>query len=181
MQHFDERKSVCKPSQSWWLLLLLIARISTSASITFRSLQGLKTSLHAQHQGLVKHQRTYAEMFNASAVQMDKYDKTIGAISDDSSLVVAFSATEGVLEDLGSFAIETLKNLENEEKQLIFCNVSECAVNLIASLANTVAERNSMNEAAEKVPPVLPHHSVTLRGRECASTLQNQRSRLSER
>ena len=54
-------------------------------------------------------------MFNASAFHMDKYDKTIGAISDDSSLVVPFSDTEVVLEDLGSFAVETLQNLENEE------------------------------------------------------------------
>ena len=126
MQYIEESNPVCKPSQSWWLLLLLIAKISTSASITFRSLQGLSTTLHAQHQGLLKLQRTYAEMFNASAVHMDKYDKTIGAISDDNSLVVAFSDTEGVLEDLGSFAVETLQNLENEEKQLSFCNVSMC-------------------------------------------------------
>ena len=73
------------------------------------------------------------------------------------------------------------ENLENKEKQLIFCNVSKCAVNLIAGLANIVAERNSMNEAAEKVPPVLPHQFLTLRGREFASILQNQRSCLSER
>jgi hypothetical protein len=44
------------------------------------------------------------------------YDKTIGAISDDSSIVVAFLDTEGVLEDLDSFAVETLQNLENKEK-----------------------------------------------------------------
>jgi hypothetical protein len=52
---------------------------------------------------------------------------------------------------------------------------------LIAGLANIVAEQNSMNEAAEKVPPVLPHQLVTLKGREFPSILQNQRSHLSER
>jgi hypothetical protein len=78
-------------------------------------------------------------------------------------------------------AVETLQNLENEEKQLIFYNVSKCALNLIASLENIVAEQNSMNKTAEKVQPVLPHQLVTLRGREFASILKNQRSSLSER
>ena len=108
-------------------------------------------------------------------------DKAIGAMPDNNSLLVAFLDTEGVLEDLGSFAVETLQNLENEEKQLIFCNVSKCAVNLIAGLANIVAEQNSMNEASENVSPVLPHQLITLRDREYAFILQNQRSRLSER
>jgi hypothetical protein len=160
VQYFEERNPVCKPC----LLLLLIAKISTSASIMFRSLQGFSTTLHAQHQGLLKLQGTYAEIFNASAVYMDKYDKTIGAMSDENLLFVAFSDTEGVLEDLGSFAVETLQNLENEEKQLIFCTVSKCAVNLIAGLANIVAEGNSLNEAVEKVPHELPHQFIALRG-----------------
>jgi hypothetical protein len=38
-----------------------------------------------------------------------------------------------------------------------------------------------MNKTAEKVQPVLPHQLVTSRGREFASILKNQRSRLSER
>jgi hypothetical protein len=49
-------------------------------------------------------------MFSTSAVHMDKYDKTTGAISDDSSLVVAFSDTEGVLKDLGSCCRDSTKS-----------------------------------------------------------------------
>jgi hypothetical protein len=69
MQYFEERNPVCKPSQSWWLLLWLIAKISTSVSKTFRSLQGFSTTLRAQRQGLLKFQGICAKMFNAYAAK----------------------------------------------------------------------------------------------------------------
>jgi hypothetical protein len=43
-------------------------------------------------------------------------------------------------------------------------SIATCYVNLIAGLANIVAERDSVNDAAESMPPVLPHQLVKLRG-----------------
>jgi hypothetical protein len=56
---------------------------------------------------------------------------------------------------------------------------SPCSVNLIASLTNTVAERDSVKYAAESMPPVLLHQLVKLRGREFADIIFQQKDRLS--
>jgi 7,8-dihydro-6-hydroxymethylpterin-pyrophosphokinase len=60
-------------------------------------------------------------------------------------------------------------------------SISTCSVNLIAGLANIVAERDSVNDAAKSMPPVLPHELVKLRGREFANIIVQQKDRLSVR
>jgi hypothetical protein len=60
-------------------------------------------------------------------------------------------------------------------------SIAICSVNLIASLTNIVAERASMNHAAESMPPVLPHQLVKLCGREFADIIPQQKDGLSVR
>jgi hypothetical protein len=50
-------------------------------------------------------------------------------------------------------------------------SIATCSVNLVAGLTNIIAERDSVNDAAESMPPVLPHQLVTLRGREFANII----------
>jgi hypothetical protein len=58
-------------------------------------------------------------------------------------------------------------------------SIATCSVNLVAGLTNIIAERDSVNDAAESMPPVLPHQLVTLRGREFANIILQQKDRLS--
>ena len=44
-----------------------------------------------------------------------------------------------------------------------------------------MAERDSRNDAADSMPPVLPHQLVKLRGRELAEIIRKQRDRLAVR
>ena len=50
--------------------------------------------------------------------------------------------------------METVDGLDVVENDLLYQNVSNCVVNLIAGLARVVAEQDSMNDAANEVPPI---------------------------
>ena len=43
-------------------------------------------------------------------------------------------------------------------------DIAVCTVNLISGVDSVVAERDSSNEAALEMPPVIPHQLVSLRG-----------------
>jgi hypothetical protein len=66
-----------------------------------------------------------------------------------------------------------------DEMAVVVKSIATCSVNLIAGLTNIVAERDSVNHAAESMPPALPHQLVKLRGREFADSILQQKDRLS--
>ena len=57
-------------------------------------------------------------------------------------------------------------------------DIAVCIVNLIAGVDSVVAERDSSNEAALEMPPVLPHQLASLPGREFANIVRVQAPRL---
>ena len=69
-------------------------------------------------------------------------------------------------EDLGSYAVEILipDAFDIDQKRALCRNVAQSVANLIAGLSSVVAERDSMNRAANSLPPVLPNMLVKLRG-----------------
>ena len=78
--------------------------------------------------------------------------------------MVTFSNTKAVLEDLGRFVISLMEAVGDEIVAAVVKNVATCAVNLMAGIASIVAERDSRNDAADYMPPVLPHQLVKLQG-----------------
>jgi hypothetical protein len=83
------------------------------------------------------------------------------------------------LKDLGCFVITAIEKISVDEMAAVVKSIATCSVNLIAGLTNIVAERDSVNHAAESMPPVLPHQLVKLRGREFADIILQQKDRLS--
>jgi hypothetical protein len=73
-----------------------------------------------------------------------------------------------LLEDLGNFVITAIDEVGIEAMMPIVKNIAACSVDLIAKIAAIVCERDSRNDAADFMPPVLPHQLVKLRGREFA-------------
>ena len=67
----------------------------------------------------------------------------------------------GTLNDLGTFAMETIESIGVQRHQPLCYNLSKCMVNLIEGIEAMTAERDSSNEATERVlSPVLPHKLV---------------------
>ena len=77
--------------------------------------------------------------------------------------------------------METLDALDVVEKNQLYQNVSKCVVNLVAGIARVVAEQDSMNEAANEIPPILPHMLLKLCGKDFAEVLWKQKEHLLKR
>lgn len=160
---------------------MLIANISEQASITFRSLEGLTTLLFAQREGLSKLYSNYANLFEAiGPLHLNEIiDENSNVLSTDRKFAINVENILQVMEDLGSYAMEAIAELGVEATHIFCQDVSKCVVNLIARIADVVAERDSSNEsAADEIPPVLPHLLVKLRGRDFSQVLRIQRNRL---
>ena len=129
--------------------LLFIADISAYATATFCSLEGLTTLLFAQYQGLICLQSNYIHLFQAVAPMEGNanVDENVYTLLDDRKFSVSFVIIASVIEDIGTFAVETLDALHVVEKNQLHQNVAKYVVNLIADIARVVAEQDSMNEA----------------------------------
>ena len=162
-----------KPPMKWWLIILFIADISANATATFCSLEGLTTLLFAQRQGLICLQSNYMHLFQAVGPieGNSNVDENVCALSDDRKFSASFVSIASVIEDIGTFTVETLDALDVVEKNQLYQNVSKCVLNLIAGIARVVAEQDSMNEAANEIPPMLPHMHLKLYGKDFAEVL----------
>ena len=67
-------------------------------------------------------------------------DQNDCALSYDRKFSASFVSIASVIEDIGTFAVETLDALDVVEKNQLHQNVSKCVVNLIAGIARVVAE-----------------------------------------
>ena len=67
--------------------------------------------------------------------------------------------------------MEILDALVVVETSQLYQNVLKCVLNLIAGIARVVAEQDSMNEAANEIPPMLPHMHLKLYGKDFAEVL----------
>ena len=131
LQYFEKKNPNCEP-------------ISAYATATFCSLEGLTTLLFAQCQGLICLQSNYMHLFQAVGPMEGNgnVDENVCALSDDRKFTASFVSTASVIEDIGTFAVETLDALDVVEKNQLYQNVSKCVVNLIAGIARVVAEQD---------------------------------------
>ena len=78
-------------------------------------------------------------------------DENVCALSDDRKFSASFVSIASVIEDIGTFAVETLDALDVVEKNQLFENVSKCVVNL--KLAAAIGTRsNSANKVSISAP-----------------------------
>ena len=67
----------------------------------------------------------------------------------------------GTLNNLGTFAKETIESIGAQRHQPLCYNLSKCMVNLIKGIEAMTAESDTSIEAAEEnLSPVLPHELV---------------------
>jgi len=182
LAYLDLKKPSVAPSPSWWIVLMFIQKISAEATITFRSLEGLTTIVSQQREGLRRLHVVYVRLFNASGPlsveDANAVDLGIAVLAEDRQYSLQLSDVTAVLEDLGLFVAGKIEETGADEMAELVKGLAVCTVNLIAGVIYIVAERDSSNEAAAEMPPVLPHQIVMLRGREFSDILKVQTPRL---
>ncbi|CAK9209291.1 unnamed protein product [Sphagnum troendelagicum] len=146
------------------------------------SLEGLTTIVAQQLEGLRRLHDVYARLLKASGpLSMEEamaVDRAIAVVSEYQKYSLKISNVEAVLEDLGLFVAGKIEETGAEAMAELLKSLAVCTVNLIAGVISIVAERDSSNEAATEMPPVLPHQLVMLRGREFSEILKVQTPRL---
>jgi hypothetical protein len=117
----------------WWLIILFIADISAYATATFCSLEGLTTLLFAQCQGLICLQSNYMHLIQlVGPIEGNaNVDKNFCALADDRKVIASFVSIASVIEDIGTFAVDTLDTLDVVEKNYLYqmsemCCKSDC-------------------------------------------------------
>jgi hypothetical protein len=102
----------------------------------------------------------------------------MNVLSQNKRYSVGLQSCEAVLKDLGSFVLTAMETIDVEEMAEVIKSIATCSVNLIAGLERIVAKLDLRNDAADFMPPALPHQLVKLRGQEFAEIVIKQKERL---
>ena len=81
------------------------------------------------------------------------------------------------LKDLGSTAVELLKDLEKSILDSTVAGLCATVMDLTSGIVTVQVERNSHNEPGNEIPPVLPHQLVKLRQRHFNEHIVRKQSR----
>ncbi|KAI9907255.1 hypothetical protein PsorP6_016695 [Peronosclerospora sorghi] len=76
----------------------------------------------------------------------------LAVLSEDRKYSIQLSDATAVLEDLGTFVIDSMQFIGQEDTEHIVKNFSTCSADLLSDIAAVVAERDSSNNAAESMP-----------------------------
>ena len=82
------------------------------------------------------------------------------------------------MEDMGSFALNLLQNMEENDIQRLLQSVASRVAILVEQLDSVVARRDSDNNVVDCTPPVLRNRLVSTRGKEFAALIEQQRQQL---
>ena len=182
LSYLEEKKPPCSPPKEWWIVILFIDSISSAASTTFRSLEGLTCMVVQQRQGLIKLKNYLINLVKASTLKIGDIPNDDEQCATSGLFSITFDNMQSALEDLGTFASDTMSSFGTEGMRPIYKSLSECTLKLIEGIDSVVAERSSVNDAAEEnLPPVLPHELVKLRGSQFSNIIRQQKDRLKTR
>ena len=95
---------------------------------------------------------------------MDALDLKSNVLSTDKKVYIKLSDGEEELVDIGKIVIEAIEDIGADEMTAVVKSIATCCVELVARLKSIVAERDSMKNAADFMPPVLPYQLAKLRG-----------------
>jgi hypothetical protein len=72
------------------------------------------------------------------------------------------------IEDGGALVVTEMDKLDNPSKAIVVSTYANFALNLVCGIASIVVERDMQNNAADKLPPVLPIKMLDFTSRELA-------------
>ncbi|GMH36905.1 hypothetical protein BSKO_04778 [Bryopsis sp. KO-2023] len=184
LAHLDEKKPACAPPLSWWVVLMVVEKVTNLSVKTFRGLEGLATLLSQQRSELVILKSrlcdlvpTEGPLTGGRRVQLVNDDNYV--LSSDKQFATNLVDVRGFVEDMGSFVLNIIQEVPEVEMNEIYRDYAWVHSSLVGGIAAIVAERDSDNRPDHsELPPVLPHQLVVLRGRDISAIVSGQRERL---
>ncbi|KAH6566146.1 hypothetical protein BASA60_009601 [Batrachochytrium salamandrivorans] len=153
------------------------------AKIVFTALQGLTTLLSQQRAKLLGLIDTYCRMTQMVGPLTDEQLAAVDSSTSEICGCFALSHAHArfCLECLDLFVIQTLPTVDDETVQKLVIAVSKMFVQVADGIYSIVAERDSSNQPADELPPVLPHQLVKIDLRVFNRIHLGQMSRLEKR
>lgn len=187
-EHLHEKKPACTPPPLFWAQLMVVQYFSHRTTITFKEIQGhdvtvgqQRSCLNALKEFLLKSVGGIGPLLESQAASLDTSAWTH---SSDKRFAGSFSAAQRLVLNQGSFVLQKLEDVPQEERSSFFEDVANLFVEAAARIDAIVVERNSMNEAAlidNQLPSVLPHELAVLEHIEFCSCVREHRERMAAR
>ncbi|ETP55053.1 hypothetical protein F442_00371 [Phytophthora nicotianae P10297] len=193
-QHFEQVQSSSAPPASWWIRVLLAARIGQEVLPVLEEMSGFTTETSQPRNAVDKLQTFLINWFNisgplelddpavAAATAQSRTDNSV--VSKDGKYSINTNDVSTALEDLGTFIADTLQAAENDDETLnvvIKTTINEVAtgvVNVVAGLNSVTLDIDGVGAVLSDLPAVLPQHLVKMRGRQFTASLRPQMERL---
>ncbi|KAG7377845.1 hypothetical protein PHYPSEUDO_010922 [Phytophthora pseudosyringae] len=193
-EHFELLQSTSAPPASWWIRILLAARIGQEAIPMLDDISGLTTESSHPRDAVTKLRSYLGGWFNISGpLEIDDLAVAAAAAwsgndnsatSKDGKYSIKTNDVFTALEDLGTFIAETLQTDENEDEaseSVVKTTVDEIAtgvVNLVSELNSIILDIDGIDAVLSDLPAVLPQDLVQIRGRQFTAAVRPQVERL---
>ncbi|GMF36686.1 unnamed protein product [Phytophthora lilii] len=196
--HVEREQAACAPPHSWWIRVMLGARIGQEAISILEEISGLSTDVAQSQDTVAKLRKFLVDWFDISG-PLEVDDSAVAAAatrlnndnvvtSKDGIYTVDTESALNAIEDLGTSLAEVLEMLQTVEYQdgasqsVVQSTVSEmarCVVDLVSGLGAILIEIDGTGPELSELPAVLPHELIKLRGRQFTSIIKSQKQRLS--
>ncbi|KAF4032092.1 hypothetical protein GN244_ATG16015 [Phytophthora infestans] len=186
-QHFERSQSSSAPPASWWIRVLVAARIGQQVLPILEDISGFTLETSQQRDAVVKLQTLLIKWFSISGpVELD--DPAVAAATAQSRTDNSIISKDGRysidtkdvctgLEDLGTFVSDALQT-EDEAVNLVVNEIATGVVNLVSGLYSITLDIDGIGAVVADLPAVLPQDLVKLRGRQFSATVRPQMQRL---
>jgi hypothetical protein len=180
---FEETNPLCKPPQSWWVVLHAVEAFREPVDICFKSLQGLTTIISEQDNLL----QSIASSLRVCYLWKAHFLLILaarGASGDDiyvlgAELGTTTSNMADFIADLGSFEMSCPGTLEPEEARAVEFGIGKMFLGKVEKISAIRGERNTSNgPSSQKLPPLLPPELAELAPRRYNDILMEQSQRL---
>jgi hypothetical protein len=185
LTHFDQldpvRSNIC-PAPAFWMTLAVISQISSLVHVTVQKLQGKRTVLNQQSHVITELIESLKRMAFAEGPfeveQLSALDPEEYFLNE--SHAVMKEDVKGMVQDFGGvFALQSLRNMEPHETEIMLKTIAEMYLHIIQGLSKIVAVRDSRNNAAvEMFYPVMPHELIKVRPRQLAELVLEHHTRV---
>ena len=180
-RHLDEKKPACAPGIVWWIYLHAMQAFAREAKAAFISMQGLTTIVSEQRARLDQLIDTYCRMSGMQGPLLPEQIDDIVALQPaetSGSFIVTHESVRSSLDGLGLWLMEQLDTLDSDDLRFLLGSIGKLFVQAADGISQIVFERDESNEAATKLPPVLPRELCQIDMRQFVKLLQLHRERL---
>ncbi|KAJ8908158.1 hypothetical protein NDN08_008252 [Rhodosorus marinus] len=144
------------PEDSWWVLLHVMADVLEQAQVVFSGLQGLSMVLEEHILRLRKQVEVYCKMCpmlgplnEHNLEQVDASSAVIGG-----SFLASYRAVRSFIDGYGRWFLFALDAMEKNSREKLAHSCADLFVHLAdGKISKGIAERDSINDAAEETPP----------------------------